>query len=207
LPALAGGYQGEALDVLRPSSVSRSAEETILLPATEEGRHIGTVIHQWLESIARDGLGAWPIERLATEQALWTLRLGQVGIAASRLNSAAYKVLQALQHALQGERGRWLLANYEQAECELSLSGMVDGQLVHAIIDRTFVDDGVRWIIDYKTSVPETQELQTFLVAEGEKYQGQIAIYRRLFEGLEPSRQIRTALYFPAIDGWHELSS
>ena len=205
LPAMAGGYQGEALNVLRPSSVARSAEETILLPATEEGRHIGTVIHQWLESIARDGLAAWPMERLTAEQKLWTLRLGQLGIAASHLDSAAGKVLQALQHALLGERGRWLLADHEQGECEMSISGIVDGQLVHAIIDRTFIDDGVRWIIDYKTSVPETQELQTFLAAEGKKYQEQIAIYRRLFEGLEPSRQVRTALYFPSIDGWYEL--
>jgi ATP-dependent exoDNAse (exonuclease V) beta subunit len=207
LPTMPAGYQGAAPDVLRPSSVARPAEETVLLPATEEGRHIGTVIHQWLESIARDGPAAWPMERLTAEQALWTLRLGQSGIAASRLDIAADKVLQALQQVLQSERGRWLLTEHEQAECELALSGMVDGQLVHAVIDRTFVDEGVRWIIDYKTSVPEKQGLQAFLVDEGEQYRGQIAIYRRLFEGLDPSLKIRTALYFPAVDGWHELSS
>jgi ATP-dependent exoDNAse (exonuclease V) beta subunit len=206
LPAMPAGYQEAAPDVLKPSSVARQAEETILLPATEEGRHIGTVIHQWLESIARDGLAAWPVERLNGEQALWTLRLGQLGIAASRLDSAADKVLQALQQTLQGKRGRWLLAEHEQAECELALSGMVDGQLVHAIIDRTFVDEGVRWIIDYKTSVPVKQDRQAFLIAEGEKYRGQIAIYRRLLEEMEPSRKVCTALYFPLIDGWYELS-
>jgi ATP-dependent exoDNAse (exonuclease V) beta subunit len=206
LPALPAGYQGAVLDVLRPSSVARPSEETILTPATEEGRHIGTVIHQWLESIARDGLEAWSTERLNAEQALWSLRLGQLGIAASRLNGAADKVLQALQQALQGERGRWLLAEHEQAECELALSGMVDGQLVHAVIDRTFVDNGVRWIIDYKTSAPANQERQVFLAEEGEHYRGQLTIYRRLLEEFEPTREIRTALYFPMIDGWYELS-
>jgi len=205
LPVMPAGYQEAAPDVLKPSSVARKAEETILLPATEEGRHIGTVIHQWLESIARDGLATWTAERLNAEQALWTLRLGQLGIAASRLDSAADKVLQALQQTLQGKRGRWLLAEHEQAECELALSGMVDGQLVHAVIDRTFVDEGVRWIIDYKTSVPVKQDRQAFLIAEGEKYRGQISIYRRLLEEMEPSRKVRTALYFPLIDGWHEI--
>ncbi len=206
LPAMPAGYEGAAVDVLRPSSVSRRAEETILLPETEEGRHIGTVIHQWLEAIARDGLAAWPVERLSIEQALWAVRLGQLGIAASRLNIAADTVLQALQQALQGERGRWLLAEHEQAECELALSGMVDGQLVHAIVDRTFVDDqGVRWVIDYKTSTPVRQDQAAFLVAEGDRYKGQMDIYRRLFEELEPEREICTALYFPLIDGWYEL--
>ncbi len=207
LPSLPAGYQGAAPNVLQPSSVARKAEETILLPATEEGRHIGTVIHQWLESIARDGLRGWPTGRLNAEQALWRIRLAQLGIAASQLDKAVDKVLQALQQALQGERGRWLLAEHEQAECELALSGMVDGQLVHAIIDRTFVYDGVRWIIDYKTSVPANQERQTFLAEEGEHYRGQLDIYRRLFEEFEPTRDIRTALYFPMIDGWYELTT
>jgi len=206
LPAMPASYQEAGSDVLKPSLVAHQAEETILLPATEEGRHIGTVIHQWLESIARDGLAAWPAERLVADQALWTLRLGQLGIGESSLESAADKVLQALQQTLQCKRGRWLLAEHEQAECELALSGMVDGQLVHAIIDRTFVEEGVRWIVDYKTSVPARQDLQAFLTTEGEKYRGQLAIYRRLFEEMEPSCKVRTALYFPLLDGWYELS-
>ncbi|WP_083552634.1 UvrD-helicase domain-containing protein [Syntrophotalea acetylenivorans] len=207
LPELSNSYVGTVVDVLQPSSVARRSEETSLGPATEEGRHIGTVIHQCLESVARDGLEAWPMDRLSTERALWRIHLAQLGIAASRLDNAVDKVLLALQQTLQGERGRWLLGQHEQAECELALSGMVDGLLVHAVIDRTFIDvQGVRWIIDYKTSVPENKDSQAFLSNEGEHYRGQLAIYRRLFEEFEPGRKVRTALYFPLIDGWYELS-
>lgn len=206
LPVIPAGYEGAAVDVLRPSSVAGHGQETVLTPATEDGRHIGTVIHQLLESIARDGLAAWPVERLKAEQPLWTLRLGQWGIAASRLSVAADKVLQALQQTLQGERGRWLLGEQEQSQCELALSGMVEGQLVHAVIDRTFLDrQGVRWIVDYKTSTPSNEDKEAFLTAEGEHYREQLAIYRRLFEAMEPLREVRTALYFPLIDGWWEL--
>ncbi len=207
LPDLPGGYARTGVDVLQPSSVTGGAEEATLQPATEEGRHIGTVIHQCLEVVARDGLKAWPTERLNVEQPLWRIRLTRLGIAASRLDNAVDKVKQALKKALQGERGRWLLAEHQEAVCELALSGLVDGVLVHAVIDRTFIDDrGVRWIIDYKTSAPDNMDYQAFLTAEGEHYRGQLAIYRRLFEEFEPTREIRTALYFPLIDGWYEIS-
>jgi ATP-dependent exoDNAse (exonuclease V) beta subunit len=148
------------------------------------------------------------MERLNAEQSLWRIRLAQSGIAKSRLDDAVDKVQQAMQQTLQGERGRWLLTEHEQAECELALSGMVDGVLVHAIIDRTFIDgQGVRWIVDYKTSSPDKKAHQAFLAEESEHYRGQLAIYRRLFEEFEPNREVRTALYFPLIDGWFELST
>jgi len=206
LPAIPAGDEGGVVDVLRPSSVAAHGQETVLAPATEEGRHIGTVIHQVLESIARDGLASWPVERLKAEKQLWNLRLGQLGIASSRLDSALDKVRQAVQETLHSERGRWLLGENQQAHCELALSGVIDGQLVHAVVDRTFIDyQGVRWIVDYKTSTPSSEDREAFLAAEGERYRGQLAIYRRLVETMEPMREVRTALYFPLIDGWWEL--
>ena len=40
--------------------------------------------------------------------------------------------------------------------CELPITGLIGGKLYETVIDRTFVDEnGVRWIIDYKTSSHE----------------------------------------------------
>ncbi len=50
---------------------------------------------------------------------------------------------------LKDDRGRWILANHSEAESEYEITGVVDGQVHQAIIDRTFVDEnGVR--LDYR---------------------------------------------------------
>lgn len=208
-PALPLGYESAAPTLLRPSAVPAHQTVSFLIPATEEGRHIGNVIHQYLDAIAREGLEAWPLERLEKKVPLWRVKLGQSGIPVSRLTNAVERVLLALQQTLQSTRGRWVLAQRCQAECELALSGTIEGQLVHAVIDRTFVDEqGIRWIIDYKTGLPNNRggnrDRGVFLKDEAERYRGQIEMYQRLFEALEPRRAIRAALYFPSIDGWFE---
>ena len=67
----------------------------------------------------------------------------------------------------------------------------------HHVIDRTFIDAGDRWIIDYKTmriaesDTPIEQQLR----AKAEAYKPQLQRYAALFakEGLN----IRTAIFFP----------
>ncbi len=74
---------------------------------------------------------------------------------------------------------------------------MIDGRLVNAVVDRTFVDaDGVRWVVDYKSGYHAGSDLEGFLAQERERYQEQLDGYRRLFEQLE-DRPVKTALYLP----------
>jgi len=81
---------------------------------------------------------------------------------------------------------------------------MVDGRLRSVRVDRTFVDaEGVRWIIDFKTSEHAGGDLEGFLDAQRDKYRGQMAVYRALFARLD-SRPIRAGLYFPLLAGWRE---
>ena len=63
----------------------------------------------------------------------------------------------------------------------------------------------VRWIIDYKTSVHEGGNIETFLDEEMKRYRGQLMGYVSAFAGLE-ERETKAALYYPLIDGgWREL--
>jgi len=64
------------------------------------------------------------------------------------------------------------------------------------VVDRTFVADGVRWIVDYKSGYHAGAALEGFLVQEAERYREQLSGYRRLFEGLGNAR-ITTALFLP----------
>jgi ATP-dependent exoDNAse (exonuclease V) beta subunit len=71
-------------------------------------------------------------------------------------------------------------------------------------LDRTFIDKGIRWIIDYKTSSHTGGDLAGFLDSELERYRAQLLRYRDAV-ALEETLPIKTALYFPLLDRFLEL--
>ncbi len=168
-------------------------------------RHVGTLVHQQLELLARHGVKSW----LNSDQELLQRRLSHAlsryGVAFADLDGGVARVIAIIDTMLASQRGLWLLADHQAAACELPLTGVVDGQLVHVVLDRTFIVDGYRWIVDYKTSSPlqgESQEV--FLQREGDHYQQQLSIYTELLAMQEDPLPVKAALYFPAIDGWYE---
>ena len=93
------------------------------------------------------------------------------------------------------------------SEYRLSTAGEggEQGALAEHVIDRTFVEDSQRWIIDYKSSVPESGEsLDAFEQRQSELYGGQLARYRAALQAKE-DLPVRTALYFPALPHWLEI--
>ncbi len=120
------------------------------------------------------------------------------GVPADDSESLSADVLIALSNTLADERGRWALERHDDAASELPLSLLEEGRTRSLILDRTFVDDGARWIVDYKTSRHEGGDLEGFLDEEERRYSPQLERYRLAMQELE-NRPIRTALYFP----WH----
>jgi ATP-dependent exoDNAse (exonuclease V) beta subunit len=191
----------------RASADGHYVDDTVRSRLTEEGRVVGILVHAWLERIACDGLNMWPTVALEARLEDFKTQLSKQGIPLSRLDDCALIVLNCLLNTVGSSRGRWLLSSQQDASCELALNGIIDGQLIRATIDRTFLDeDSVRWIVDYKTSSPgEREDPDRFVRKELERYQGQLKIYQGLIAQLYPEVQIRTALYFPLFDGWAEL--
>ena len=94
-----------------------------------------------------------------------------------------------------------------EAESELSLSGVIEGEIIDGVIDRTFVDaSGVRWIVDFKTSTHEGGGLEAFLDAEAARYRRQLTRYVRLMTSFKPREPVRAALYFPLLREWREVT-
>jgi ATP-dependent exoDNAse (exonuclease V) beta subunit len=167
-------------------------------------RHVGTVVHAWLECIAREGLNRWDETRLATLDGPVRAALESLGVIPAELDSAAARVRQALRQTLAGEKGQWILRGGEDAHCEFAASVEIGGVIRHCVVDRTFIDgDGVRWIVDYKTSSIEGGGLDRFLDNQLDKYAGQLARYIELFRALE-NRPVRAGLYFPLLGAWRE---
>jgi len=174
---------------------------------TEEGRIIGTAVHGWLERIAREGVASWSPQRLLTIQSKLQSYMLANGVPRHRTDICVGRALNALENCLRSPRGRWLLAEHQDAASELALTGVIDGLPVHAVIDRTFIDEnGEHWVIDYKTSEPgEGEGLQEFLTREMERYRPQLKDYRMLITLWNPRTMVRTALYFPLNDAWCEV--
>jgi ATP-dependent helicase/nuclease subunit A len=133
--------------------------------------------------------------------------LANLGVPAGDLAWAVERVESALLRTLRDARGRWLFEDHRDAASELPIAGLIAGDLCQVVIDRTFVDEnGVRWIIDYKTSSHEGASLENFLEQEKDRYREQLERYARLMLGREEC-SIRLGLYFPLLSEWIEWAA
>ena len=183
---------------------------------------IGTLVHEYLEAIARDGLALWHAERLTQLRPRFVASFQRLGYNADDAAIAADTVHDTLQRALTEPDSRWILSAHTQAGCEVPLSSLDDQDFIGAlsgetdvtnfreaasvrrhVIDRTFIENNVRWIIDYKTLGDDRtlsgSALETRLREKAESYRPQLQRYAALYA--HESQQgitIRTAIFFPA---------
>jgi ATP-dependent helicase/nuclease subunit A len=177
----------------------------------DRSRYAGAALHGFLQRIAREGLDHWDDRAVRSGRSAYRAVLANLGVPEKDLAWAVERVESGLLRTLRDPRGRWVLENHPEAASELSIAGLIDGNLCEAVIDRTFIDeDGVRWIIDYKTSVHEGADLENFLEQEKVRYREQLERYARLIvqrDRLATERPIRLGLYFPLLGGWLEWAA
>ena len=128
-----------------------------------------------------------------------------MGVSVRGMAEALRRTEVGLQNILYSERGRWLFSgSHSQVQNELELfpgGGFSDKKI---IIDRTFVDqNGLRWIIDYKTGYHDGSDIDSFLQSETLRHKPQLDYYAEVLS-LEELREIRLGLYFPLLDSWKE---
>jgi hypothetical protein len=162
--------------------------------------HVGTVAHRWLQRVAVDGAAQWPPQRISGLANAVAAELRLAGVGDAQLPDASARVLAVLTGSVADEYGRWLLdADHRDAHAELPLTLWTDAGPERMVLDRTFIAaDGVRWIIDYKTSIHEGSGLDAFLDSEVERYRTQLERYAGAMALLE-SRPTRVGLYFPLL--------
>jgi len=178
--------------------------EVEYLWAGPEAAPVGNVVHGLLQRVAECGIESW--ETSHSRELILRLLIDE-GLSGTMLDRAIIRCERALSHALNSERGRWILSSrHADAKCEWALSLKQDGFVSHHIIDRSFVDaDGVRWIIDYKTASHEGGDLEGFLAEELTRHTPQLHRYMSILKRVDPDRVVKCALYFPMLDAWKEL--
>jgi ATP-dependent exoDNAse (exonuclease V) beta subunit len=187
-----------------PATFEPIAESLPFDWARETARHVGVVVHRLLAAIDREGIAAWDEARVASLAPSISLALAAEGVDAREIDEAGALVQQALSALLGDERGRWLFdRSHEDVRSEWALAGLDGDAIVHVRLDRAFVANGVRWIIDFKTGRHEGGDVEAFLDQERARYAPAMERYARLVRALDP-RPIRLALYHPLVRGWRE---
>ncbi|MCX7190232.1 MAG: exodeoxyribonuclease V, partial [Methylotenera sp.] len=173
---------------------------TGMLTEIDFHRHCGILAHLYMELMAKP-TQSWTQQILTQCQPAMQKWLMQQGYATKLAVQGGVEVQAALKATLNCEVGQWVLKNHSQAVSELSLMQVTETEVKKHVIDRTFVENGTRWIVDYKLT---NLELGLELKQAAEVHRPQLARYASLFasEGLP----IKTAVLFLSTGQLVELS-
>ena len=166
------------------------SEINLTTTSTDDSAIVGQLVHRYLHHIADEGLSRWSNDRINK----MSHHLAQFLTHQSQNAALTKNILDLIKATLNSERGKWILGRHDEAANELSRTAWVDGELHTWRIDRTFVSQGIRWIIDYKTtpSLPDENILK--------KYYDQLNQYALLFDDYP----VQKGIYFMAFDHWIE---
>jgi ATP-dependent exoDNAse (exonuclease V) beta subunit len=184
-------------------------------------RSFGNAVHAFLETVATRLASGASATALLAEIPTWTPRIAAVlradGLPPNTVTRLTRETSAAMENALRDPLGLWLLAPHPGAASELGLTAWLDtaGESARAAsirIDRIFYagpephapGEDVLWIVDYKTADHGPSGLDDFLAAQRTAYTPQLETYARILAQKAPApaappREIRVALYYPAI--------
>ena len=158
---------------------------------------VGTLIHRELQRLADAAVRKGNAVPPRIEIDSYRRELALLGVENEDLSAAAQRVAEALDAVWADPVGRWILKPWKEAWSELRLTVREDDRLEHLQLDRSFIDDdGMRWIIDYKTGRHLGSDIEQFVDSEVERYRGQVERYAHAVAETD-GRPIRVGLYFP----------
>ena len=127
---------------------------------------------------------------------VWEQWLRRTGLSRADRGWVTMQLRSQILAVVADTAGRWLLAHHDDDGREAPFTSTVDGELRHIVVDRTFVEEETRWIVDYKSTllVGEDDEV----AAECRRHRPQLRRYAQALGALD-GFPVRTAIYFTAI--------
>ena len=194
--------------LLKDGSEQSLSQDRLLKESNHEpATTIGTLIHQALEQLVKTPESFTNPAAREHRQNFWRMRLQPLIAEPGDLDEAIDFIETTLTTCQQSSESAWLFdRKLQDSQAELAISKLVSGHLYQFVLDRTFIDhEGVRWIVDYKTAVPDSSlTIEEFVDQQCQLHAGQLATYRQLFEEME-SRPVRTALLLTSLPRLVEL--
>jgi ATP-dependent helicase/nuclease subunit A len=166
--------------------------------------NVGILTHLYLQLIANSGVENWSKSRLTTLNSPMHRWFKQKGYDEHTIEKAIQRVQDLLVTTITSEDGQWVLKSRPSAASELAIEFNDAQSTSKSIIDRTFIEDGVRWIIDYKSVALAENTSEANLKGIAEQYQEQLNGYAALFKSQE--LPIQKAIFFASIGKLLRLS-
>lgn len=175
----------------QPNLTAAQFSASSLTLSDNTAKLLGMIMHdilQWICNHHPSGLNALPNEFIDN-------RLRMYGRTATEMIAARNTINQQLSQLYQCPKGRWIIQPHDQERNEYALLIEHDNDIATRIIDRTFCDNGIRWIIDFKTGQmhPDAHA----------KHRKQVNEYAMLLSRKYPE-PIRCGLYYLANNQWDE---
>jgi len=174
--------------------------------AGEVARISGIVVHQIFQQIDTIGWRKWqkqPFDQQAKEDC--RNNLIENGLPVTLHAQAIELIERALANTKSDAHAAWIFdPNHGDIRREWPVTGLVNGRIQHAIIDRCFIADdeegqACHWIVDFKTSRhDEAEDLEQFVDQERLRYKGSMEKYAEIVSALGADK-VKTALYFPVL--------
>jgi ATP-dependent exoDNAse (exonuclease V) beta subunit len=142
---------------------------------------VGTLVHLYLDLISNSDLSLWHAARVDALTSAMQRWFKQKNYNVMQCKQGADIVIQLLKSALASEDGQWVLKSRPTADSELAIESVDSLSVTKKVIDRTFIEDGTRWVIDYKTTALASNTDAPTLRGVTEQYQEQLEGYAQLF--------------------------
>lgn len=130
-----------------PLQISYRANQTLLTPTNTNARQIGIVAHELLQWVCDN-------HPHSINDLPWNLveqQFKQLGFDTNEQFAAHHSLREQINLFLTSSIGQWISKAHHEEQNEYELLVNDNGLAVTRILDRTFVDQGIRWIIDFKT--------------------------------------------------------
>lgn len=175
-------------DTFFPETVPQNVENIYTnLPKIltyEPDRIIGQFIHEQLYFFAEAKLA---VSKFKVNPQYSQQRLIEMGLEPAELNDAIKTFEHCITNMQNCETAQWILdPTHTDANNEYSL----ETPERRYIIDRTFIENNTRWIIDYKIS--------TDMSSNAETYQQQLEQYGQLYQSMYDT-PVKLMLYYPLL--------
>lgn len=184
-------------------SVGQVASPPDRAPATRMDDHrdvvLGDLLHREMRLIADRGLP--DTYDVAPRLPVWERWLRPTGLSAAERSWVATQLRSQILAVVADTTGRWLLSHHERDGREAPFTSVVDGELLRVVVDRTFVEDGTRWIVDYKSTLLRGDDE---IASQCQRHRPQLRRYAEVLRQLD-DLPIRTAVFFTAIPRWVEV--
>ena len=180
-------------------------KQAIITPLSQHQERLwGETVHRFLQLVSQKGLSHIP----SMQHTLYALA-HSYGVSARLEEKKLNWVFSKLCDMALDPQARWIFSpDHTEKMVEQTLFTPHTHRLSHTVrLDFSFISQGCRWIIDFKTSgiLSESDKLTHTQDYYIEQYQPQLNQYQRFFSDFTPDIPVKLGLYFPLQRTWIPL--